>query len=167
VAGFVLSAPALLVRISRGQARLARLARRIAPRLTRQAGIDARWLSRDPEVVRAYEQDPLVFGDITASLAAGLQETAQRTLVGGADVRVPMLIAHGDADRLCSVEGSRRFHADLTVAGKRLIEYPGLYHEIFNEPEQAVVFRDVLAWITADKPGPSDRSPAPAAGPGR
>jgi len=25
--------------------------------------------------------------------------------------------------------------------------YPGLYHEVFNEPEQAVVLDDVVSWI--------------------
>lgn len=151
VAGYVLSGPALSVRVSRANAIFARVARHLAPRLTRSAGIPPEALSRDPEVVRAYIEDPLVFEAISVSLAAGLLEAAQRTLAGAAEVRAPMLLLHGEADRLCPVEGSRRFYEKLAVPDKRLCVYPGLYHEIFNEPEQLRVFQDLLDWLTGRK----------------
>lgn len=153
VAGCVLSAPALLLRVSRWEALLARVASRVAPRFARDAGIPPEWLSRDPEVVRGYIEDPLVFEKSTSSLAAGFFAAARRTLEGGADVRTPMLLLHGEADRLCPAEGSRRLYAQLTVPGKRLCLYPDLYHEIFNEPEQARVFGDLLDWVTSRKSG--------------
>ena len=47
------------------------------------------------------------------------------------------------------VEGSRRL---VQCVGSRDVElkiYPGLYHEVFNEPERDQVLQDVVAWITA------------------
>jgi alpha-beta hydrolase superfamily lysophospholipase len=127
--------------------RVARTLRRFAPRLRLGARIDASDLSRDPEVARAYDADPLVFRKATASFAAESLDTAVRTGAAGRVVQVPLLMLHGEADRLCPPRGSRSFHGQLRGAGHRLRVYPKLRHEILNEPEQEQVFEDVLAWV--------------------
>jgi len=125
----------------------ARVGRRIVPRLSLPSGLDSSAISRDPEVVRLYREDPLVHSTMTSSFAIELLEAVGRTCGGAADVRVPVQILHGEADRLCPLEASRSFHAELTTAGSQLRTYPGLYHEIFNEPERETVFADMLTWL--------------------
>ena len=133
--------------VSRTKLRLARLLRGVAPKLRLGSGIDSSDLSRDPEVAKAYEEDPLVFKRASASLAAEMLDTVSRTGGAGMSVHVPMLVLHGEADRLCPPRGSRNFHSQLRGAGHRLRIYPKLRHEILNEPEQEQVFEDVLAWV--------------------
>jgi alpha-beta hydrolase superfamily lysophospholipase len=151
IAGAVTSGAALALSddLSRGRMLVARLLRRLAPRLRLASGLDAEGLSRDPEVVRAYLEDPLVFRHMTTSLAAGLIDAVERTGAGAARVRVPLLMLHGEADPICPASGTRRFFEGLTVEPRRLRIYPELRHEIFNEPEQEQVFEDVLAWVSA------------------
>lgn len=151
IAGAVLSGPALSFghELPRLRMQAARWLRRLLPTLRVPAALDPNGLSRDPEVVRAYIEDPLVEDRLTLSLAAELFAAVQRTGAGGADVRVPVLILHGEQDPLCPVEASRRFHADLTSKGSALKTYPELRHEIFNEPEQQRVFADLQAWLEA------------------
>jgi len=129
----------------------ARILGRLLPRLRMDNGIDPEDLSRDPEVVRAYVADPLGFTKITTSLASQLFDAIHRTGVGGKDVRLPMLILHGEADSICPAEGSRAFHAQLDPAQSSLRIYPELRHEIFNEPEREQVFEDLLAWLRERK----------------
>jgi alpha-beta hydrolase superfamily lysophospholipase len=129
------------------RARGVRVLRRLSPELRIQAGLDPATLSRDPDVVRGYLEDPLVFRRITVSLAGELLDALARTSGSGLQVQVPMLLLHGEADRLCPPRGSRAFHGQLRGAGHRLRLYPQLRHEIFNEPEQEQVFEDVLAWL--------------------
>ena len=117
------------------------------PRLTMERAIDPTTLSRDPEVGRAYLADPLVFQRMTLSLSAELLDAGARTLPRAGQVRVPMLLLHGQEDRLCPAYGSRTFFEQLTTSGSDLRIYPELRHEIFNEPEQEQVFADVLDWI--------------------
>ena len=93
----------------------------------------------DPRVVEAYLADPLVERKMTASLAVELLGAVERTGPGGADVTLPLLVLHGGDDPICPSEGSERFAAAARTA--RFIRYPGLRHEIFNEP----AYRDVLA----------------------
>jgi len=149
VAGAVSSGAALALaeRMPRGQLALARLLRRVVPRLALDAGLDTTALSRDPEVARRYEADPLVFRRLSVSLAVEMFDAAARTAGGGADIGVPMLVLHGEEDRLCPPQGSRELHATLKAPGSALRLYPGLRHEIFNEPEAEDVFRDILEWL--------------------
>ena len=73
-----------------------RLLSRIAPRVRMDAGLDVDALSRDPEVIRRYLEDPLVDTRITVALARAMTEAAARTLHGGAEVALPVLVLHGD-----------------------------------------------------------------------
>ncbi len=148
VAGAITSGAALAISEGLSSARLlaARLLAWVAPRLSFDAGLDPQGLSRDPEVVRAYQEDPLVGRRITAALAAELQAAVRRTAAGAGEVKVPLLLLHGEEDPLCPVRGSADFHARLRAPG-RLRTYPRLRHEILNEPERAAVFEDVLEWI--------------------
>ena len=151
VAGAVTSGAALAISddLSRGRILAARALRRVAPRLALASGLDPEGLSKDPEVVRAYVEDPLVFRRMTTSLAVELMGAIERT-AGSADrVRAPLLMLHGEEDPICPVAGTRRFFERLVVEPRRIQTYPGLRHEIFNEPEHARVFEDVLAWVQA------------------
>jgi alpha-beta hydrolase superfamily lysophospholipase len=125
----------------------ARLLRRILPRLSIGRGLDPNGLSRDPEVVQGYLDDPLVFRSMTASLAAELLEAVPRTAARAAEVAVPLLMLHGAEDPLCLAEGSRAFSEGVTIAGSDLRIYPELRHEIFNEPERERVYGDILEWL--------------------
>jgi alpha-beta hydrolase superfamily lysophospholipase len=148
LAGAVLSGPALaLGDVSRARLLAVRVLSRVAPRLSMPAGLDPEGLSRDPEVVRAYREDPWVYDRLTLSLAAELFRAAERTAGRGGEVRIPMLLLHGGADPLCNPAGSRGFHAALRSEGSALQIYPELRHEIFNEPERETVFGDLLAWL--------------------
>ena len=147
--GAVTSAPPLKLGpgVSRMRLRVAFGMRRLAPRLRLGAGIDSNDLTRDTKVASAYDGDPLVFKRATASFAAEALETITRTGSAGMRVQVPLLMLHGEADRLCPPRGSRAFHGQLRGPGHRLRVYPKLRHEIFNEPEQEQVFEDVLGWV--------------------
>ena len=147
--GAVISAPPLELGpgVSRLRLRLASTLRRFAPRLRLRAGIDSRDLSRDPEVVRGYDDDPLVFKHATASFGAEALDAVTRTSRAGMQVQTPLLLLHGEADRVCPPRGSRAFHNQLRGSGHGLCVYPMLRHEILNEPEQEQVFEDVLTWV--------------------
>jgi acylglycerol lipase len=149
VAGIVTSGAALALPndLSRGRVFLARGLRWIAPRLSMPAGLDPEALSRDQEVVRAYLEDPMVDRRMTTSLAAEIVTAVERTASEAARIRVPMLLLHGEEDRLCPAAGSRRLYEQLEVTPRNLRTYPGLRHEIFNEPERLEVFNDLMEWI--------------------
>ena len=141
---------------------LLRILGRIAPRLRMNRPIAPEALSRDPEVGRAYAADPSVLRRMTLGFGAAFLDAVQRTLPAAAKVRVPMLLLHGADDALCPPEGSRAFHAGLSAPAGELRIYPGLRHEILNEPERETVLADLLEWMRRlDARARPDASAAP------
>jgi acylglycerol lipase len=151
IAALVLSGPALQVGDEFSPARLkvfTALAK-IAPGL-RPQGLSADAISRDPTVVQAYRDDPLVFtGKISAGLGAALIGAMQSFPDRYEQLRLPVLVLHGTDDQLADVAGSRVLEARATNADLTAHYYEGLYHEVFNEPEQDRVLADLTSWLDA------------------
>ncbi|MCB1706288.1 MAG: lysophospholipase [Halioglobus sp.] len=144
----VLSGPAIKTDPEPGplQMTLLRLLACITPRL-RMLRLDAQGVSRDTTVVRDYVEDPLVFhGKMSARMLRELFAGMQAIQTGAAGITLPMLILHGGDDAMTAPEGSRFLYRHIGSSDKTLKIYPGLYHEIFNEPERAEVLADVLSW---------------------
>lgn len=142
----VLSGAALEVspEFSRSKKLAAVLLSRILPKLRTQPGFTADGLSRDPEVARCYEADPLVDTRMTLSLAAAMLAAQGEAAGQGARVRVPLLGLHGADDPICPAAGSERFLAEVETRESSCKVYAGLRHEIFNEPEREQVWQDIV-----------------------
>ena len=147
VSGYVTSGAALATpaAMSRWRLWLIRALRRIAPTLSFPSGLDPEGLSTDPAVIRAYLEDPLVERRITTSLAAELFATMVRTSAGASEVASPLLALHGEDDPICSPSGSQAFAA--ATPGGRYLGFPGMRHEIFNEPGRQNVFESMRKWL--------------------
>jgi alpha-beta hydrolase superfamily lysophospholipase len=125
---------------------LGKIMNNILPGFSQSSGLDTRALSHDPEVVNAYENDPLVHDKISARLFLNVFESGLWALDHAAEIPLPLLLMHGGADRITSLEASRQFAAS---AGDKvtLRIWDGLYHEIHNEPEQGEVFTVMIDWM--------------------
>jgi len=107
-------------------------------------------VSRDPEVVAAYNADPLVYhGKVPAGVGKVLIEVGETMPQRAAAITAPLLVVHGEDDKLVPVAGSRKLVECVGSSDVALKVYPELYHEVFNEPEKAVVLGDVVSWIDA------------------
>jgi alpha-beta hydrolase superfamily lysophospholipase len=145
----VLSAPAIAAQdmVPAVVAMAAKVLGVVAPGLPVQA-LDHNAISRDPEVVAAYNNDPLVYhGKVPAGTGRALLQVGETMPQRAPALTVPLLVVHGTGDTLIPIEGSRRLVECVGSSDVELKEYPGLYHEVFNEPEQNQVIDDVLAWI--------------------
>jgi alpha-beta hydrolase superfamily lysophospholipase len=112
--------------------------------------LDSSAISRDPAVVAAYDSDPLVHhGKVPAGIARALLLVGETMPQRAPALTAPLLVVHGVEDRLISVEGSRQLVECVASSDVELKEYPGLYHEVFNEPERNQVLDDVVSWINA------------------
>lgn len=110
--------------------------------------IDAAGINQDQNVVNAYKSDPLVYrGKIRARLGVELLKAMDMVGRLAAEIRLPVLIMHGSADRLASPEGSKMLYREVNSADKTLKIYEGYWHEIFNEPGRGQVLADVASWL--------------------
>jgi alpha-beta hydrolase superfamily lysophospholipase len=149
VSGIVTTGAALAVSSDFSPAKrvAARVLRYLAPRLPLNSGLNPNGLCRDPAVVQAYIEDPLIFSTMTPALGAGMLSALQRTAAAGSRVTVPMLMMHGEDDPICPAVGTRDFYQSLQVPGSRLHLYPGQLHEVLHEPERETAFAHVFEWL--------------------
>lgn len=152
IGSLVTSGPALVLGPAmRGpRAWLLRVLAAVLPKIRIEAGLPPEGLSRDPEVVRRYQADPLIDTRITPRLAAEMMRAVERNAAGGAEIRVPALLLHGGSDPLCASSGSEALFRSLPEGAappSALHVYPGLLHEIFNEPEHEEIFAEILGWM--------------------
>jgi acylglycerol lipase len=112
--------------------------------------IDSMALSRDPAVVTAYDNDPLVYrGKTTARLAAELLKAMQRLQDTASKIMLPALVMQGSEDKLVDQDCAAALYDVLGSSDKTLKIYSGFFHEIFNEPERDQVFADMRTWLEA------------------
>ena len=158
--GLVLSAPAVEVAAGSAlQRRLAGVLSALVPDL-QVAALDAdQKISRNPEVIRAYREDPLVYlGRIKARTGAEVLVTMEGLPTRLPRLCMPLLILHGTDDRICAPTGSTMVHDRASSPDKTVRRYQNLYHELFNEPERDEVLTDLLCWLDQHLPRTSTHS---------
>jgi len=149
--GAVISAPGIKIpaNISPVTITMGKILSSIAPK-TGILGLDATGISRDPEVVKAYVNDPLVFhGKTPARLAAEMLKAMQRVTAEAGKITLPFITLQGTADRLVDPGGAQMLYDKASSKDKVLKFYEGFFHEVFNEPERAIVLKDVETWLKA------------------
>lgn len=153
LSGLVLSGPAIGGGVSMLLGIVLKLISAIAPR-TGMVQLDAEAVSRDPEVVAAYRNDPLVHhGKVPARTANEMMKAIERYKSEAQRLVIPCLLMHGMADTLVPADDARPIFAAIGSPDKTIRVLPGLYHEIFNEPEQDEVLGEVADWLDAHLPG--------------
>jgi alpha-beta hydrolase superfamily lysophospholipase len=140
----VLSAPALASTLPGWRLGLASLVARIAPTMSFTNDIPPDTLSRDPEVGRRVAADSLNTQTSTARFAAAAIGEQARVRAGAGSTGGPTLVIHGLADHLVP-PGASEILADGRGVERRT--YPGLRHELHNEPEGPAVLDDVIDWL--------------------
>jgi acylglycerol lipase len=149
--GAVISAPSIKVsdNISRATIIMGKILSVLAPKMGLLA-LDTNAISRDPQVVTAYVNDPLVFhGKTPARLAAELLKAMQRITAEVDKITLPFIALQGGQDKLVDPAGAQMLYGRSGSKDKTLKVYEGLYHEVFNEPERGRVLKDVETWLEA------------------
>jgi len=127
---------------------LAKALSRIWPTFSISLGVDGARLSRDPERVRAYNEDPMVHHTATARWGTEALNAIDRVKSRMAEIRLPILILHGGADPVNSVEGSHELYETVSSADKELKIYPGGMHEPHNDVNRGEAAEDVEKWLS-------------------
>ncbi|NCJ06824.1 alpha/beta fold hydrolase [Synechococcales cyanobacterium C] len=155
--GIIVTAPAIgAVAISPVKLALGRLLSRIWPQFSLSTGFDLTCSTRDPDVLAAYQQDPLRHRLGTARLSTEFQQAVNRIQSQAASLQVPILLLHGTADCVVPISGSRQFFDHLTLAQKVKREYTGAYHDLYNDLSRDQVLTDIEDWLTQRVPRTGD-----------
>jgi len=151
VKGLIVSSAGLRTAIHDQKAKLmlAKVLGSLAPTITLTSDLDTAALSRDPQVVKHYVNDPLVHNKITTGFGkAGLVIT-NLAFQNASKLAVPLLLVYCSGDTIAFPRGSEEF---ARLAPQNLVtlkRFEGLYHEPHNEPEKAEVLKTYIQWLDA------------------
>ncbi|MFW5936636.1 MAG: alpha/beta hydrolase [Desulfosalsimonas sp.] len=149
--GVIVSCPALAPGFAPPRAKIAtaRFISAVWPSLTFDNELAPEYLSHDTSVVDAYIRDPLVHRRVSARLFTEMMDAMERTRQNADAVSIPLLMQIAEEDRLVDPPRCRDFFKQVASADKTLHEYPGLYHEIYNEEQEQRerVLGDLETWI--------------------
>ncbi|MBS3752996.1 MAG: lysophospholipase [Anaerolineales bacterium] len=112
--------------------------------------IDVEAISRDPNVIKEYREDPLVFqGNTTARLGAEMMKAIQEVQDRAHEIKLPILILQGGLDRIVDPLAAESLYQTVSSADKTLNVYEGYFHELHNEPhhDRVKVFQDIMIWL--------------------
>jgi acylglycerol lipase len=105
-------------------------------------------LSTDAEQVRLYDADPLVDrGQVRLGMGNGIIQAGRDIRARAQTLTVPMLVLHGDQDKICPPSGSSTIYELASSPDKTLKLYPGLRHELVNEIGRDGIIAEMLAWM--------------------
>ncbi|MFZ5648849.1 MAG: alpha/beta hydrolase [Bacillota bacterium] len=124
----------------------ARVLNKLAPSYPLPNSLDAKGLSHDPEVVRAYDSDPLVNRKITTRLFFSIHDAGLWALDHASEFHLPLLLMHGGTDPITSPEASSQFAG--RIPGRCTLKiWEGLYHELHNEPQKGEIIGFIVNWL--------------------
>lgn len=105
-------------------------------------------LASDPSVDEAFQRDPLTYkGKMRVRTGVSISETSRYVREHLANLKLPVLFLHGEADGICPPSGSKLAYKTASSTDKTIKLYPGMMHEIFNERERSIVLADVVDWL--------------------
>jgi alpha-beta hydrolase superfamily lysophospholipase len=149
IESLILSAPMVELGFPVGRAKefAAGILNKIVPYLPLPSEPLGDLISRDPAVVEHYKKDPLNHGLASPAFYFSYLTAKKDTLRRAKEFRVPVLVLLPMADQVINPEGTEELYRAMGGPEKKIIRYPGLYHEVFNEPEKDRAFADLKAWL--------------------
>jgi len=132
--------------VPRWKANLANVLARLLPALPFNADIRAELLSRDPAVVAAYRDDPLVHGRITPRLFVEASREMGLTFQRSDRITAPLLFQLAGSDGIVDTTRSLSFARTLRVSDVVIKVYPDFYHEVLNEKADEQ-WADLRGWL--------------------
>ncbi len=122
---------------------------KILPGLSLSNGLDSKGLSHDPDVIDAYENDPLVHDRVSARFGFEFMAAEEECLNRAIELTMPLMVFHGSDDPIAGLDGSKEVYEKAISADKELHVFQGLFHETMNEAgdDKKKVLEVVAAWI--------------------
>ncbi|MBW4436482.1 MAG: lysophospholipase [Pleurocapsa minor GSE-CHR-MK-17-07R] len=134
--------------VSPAVAAIGELLAKIAPKMPFLDLAPMAELAANPDVAPAFEADPLTYkGKMRIGIGIAISHEARYIKKRLGEVMIPVLILHGELDKIVNPSGSKRAFEAVGSAQRTHLVYEGMRHEILNERERDIVMSDILGFI--------------------
>lgn len=127
-----------------------KLAYKVAPWLSLPGESLSQIVSSDPHVCDHYESDPYNHNFASPGFYFSYLEVIDDTMERASKITHPVMVQVAGQDKIIDPSSIISFYESLPK-GSKLCEYPEMYHEVYNEPEKELAFKDLIDWINQHK----------------
>jgi lysophospholipase len=120
---------------------------RLLPSLPIPHRLRTEHLSRDPSIVRAYDDDPLTHGSITPRAFVEVSAAMDLAVQRSGRLALPMLFLLAGDDRIVDTGHALRFARAIRAGDVTIDVYDGSYHEVLNDHDRQRAFSQVRDWL--------------------
>jgi len=160
-AGAVISAPWLATALPNWIRRMGRFLGLALPGVPIPAGLNPERLTRDPDMIRAWRQDPLIHTRITGRFFREVERVQAKALASPLPRDLPLLFLVPGGDRVTQSSVTEGFARGIVGEEIRVEILEGREHEPLNDVGREEVYRIVLDWLAAQV-GPGQGDPQPS-----
>ena len=146
--GIILSSPWLKLdfQLPRLKFLLGSIFSHVFPNLISKTGLNPEAISRNPEVILSYKNDPLVHDKISLRLFMQIVDAGVKASGSIYKINAPLLVMHGSADKITSFKATQNFV--MNASSKTTFkEWPENYHELHNDLNSEEVFDFIVDWL--------------------
>jgi alpha-beta hydrolase superfamily lysophospholipase len=149
IAGVIATAPGLKTSLEQQKMKLflTKVFGKVYPTLSLQSGLDVAEICRDPQVVEAYLNDPLVHTIVSAGWGLSMLKAIALTNQYGPQFPLPLLLMHGTGDKIAYPSGSECYAETAPKDKLTYKKWEGFKHELHTDPERAQVFKFMVDWL--------------------
>jgi len=147
--GLVVSSPllGLSVPVPAYKATAAVVFNKILPQITMGNELRNDMLTRDPDVIREYEQDALRHTRISPGAFLGFLDSFEWVIPRANEIKKPALFLIAEKDEVVSAPVAKAFYEKIGSARKEVYVYPDGKHELINDIIRKTVFADIKKFL--------------------
>ena len=127
---------------------LGNIFKKLFPSLTLNNELDINGISRNPDIIEDYRNDPLNHDRLSIQLGLDLLISGEFALEKANLINIHTLILHGKKDRLTSFDSSKKI-SESAGDNVNFIGFENAYHELHNEPDKDQLFIIVNNWLNS------------------
>ena len=124
---------------------LGKLMLKIMPSLTLPSGLDPNGISRIPEEVVKYKNDPLVHDKVSPMFSFPVMDAGEWGIANASQLAVDTLLLHGTADPIIDYTATQEFHQNSNKTTLKLFE--GGFHELHNDLCSEEMLDEIVGWL--------------------
>jgi len=113
--------------------------------ITLPSGLDTSGISRIPEEIEKYVNDPLVHDKVSPMFSFPIMDAGEWAIQNASQLKVQTFLAHGTKDPIIDYRGTKEFHEKSNATTLELFE--GGYHELHNDLCKAELFSAISSCL--------------------
>ena len=130
--------------------KLGKLLLSIWPSFTLPSGLDPKGISRIPDEVIRYEEDPLVHDFVSPMFSFPIMDAGEWAIQNATKLRIPLLLMHGTEDPIIDFEAAQILSKNTPMC--TFVPFKGGYHELHHDLDKDTLLSTAGNWIGRNFP---------------